>query len=1377
MATSFTINTCDRFVWNDSTYTESTTHIRTLKNRGGCDSVVTMNLIIRKASKGATDNVSACSNYVWYLVKYDTTGIYTKVFPNAAGCDSTIYLNLTIKYPTVNNLYVDLNASDLPYTWRNKTFRVPGTQSFTLVNSVGCDSTLSMTVRISDVLPDISYAVSDTILYWDKKIESPITMNNSGTPVPALKLGERDTLVNFSNRVNSPLGAGTYLDHTVKGPDGNYYATVVNTNQIFTLNKSGVWTVFAGNAAGGSNNGPIATATFQQPRGLAFDALGNLYVGSNTFYDKVRKITPDGIVSTVDAAPYLFGTNALSVDADNNLIIQSQQKITKLNLSTNHYEQMNMDYSPYFGTGENDMKTDSKGNIYILPNLGNGIVKIKPGGQMSVIGKQSSVYQKFKPGNGPDAEMPGWISGMAIDPSNDNLYLMSFGYLLRVDTLENVRAVTGKWYGQWADQIVSVDSGKVNIIDNYSSGILYNVHAYGVGSLPFMDNYGVFGLNDGTVNFNDLDKRIRLDSSGSIVGTPRAKYSSIGTIYAYNTATPYSIIAANHQGISTAPMIITNKSISYQRESVITTSLPYVWRGRSFTAATDSATYLSTNKTLENDTMYMLHLVYEGAPEPKITSTRDCVKGEITLTANTAAKNAISFDGTNVGIIKNLQPGGGGALGYYGADWTRNPDNSLKVDFYSSFEVWIKPASVSGTQYLLTRDTVKTHGTFFGYSIQNGKFVYEFTKGISSFVDYKVSSVSNIEPNVWTHVAASYYDSAMYIFINGKLERKIQTAERFINVFYYEPGTDVGIFPDFCLAGLGSKLGYKGEMDELRLWGKRRNADSIMATMNTIVAPSSAGLGLYYRFDGDVSNGARDISGSNRRATFIKPANSVSVSGAPINFASYKWMPGGAATKSIVVNQASNTVYTLTVTDYKGTTGSDSLLVAPIMQPAKVNCWDNYQLNTATCTWVNLGTQPARPSTACYQIATFNTTTCQWVVTGTQPARPATACYEIATFNATTCAWGVTGTKPIEPAKVNCWDNYQFNITSCTWVNLGTQPARPSTACYQIATFNTTTCQWVVTGTPVSAGTNGTLSVCEGTLLTTTQLFAALGGTPNAGGKWSPVLAGAGLYTYTVAAITPCTGSVTATVTVTAIARIINAGCYSATIARTYNTATNRTTFTYDVCANGCAQQLSYIAFITQTNTPVVLPINGSTYKTVKYSYKVSIPVGIENGKTIYGIKYDVIGKGINTNGECDKFIFTLAGNISKEAIIVRFKAGTDVINANAECPSGYLKQTFITSLNKEIEQISVSNLTVKAYPNPYQDKVRFEINSPEAGQGSLEVFNVLGQKVKTVYQGHIINGMQSFELNLPEVLRSTLIYRFTVNGKQITGKLIYARG
>ena len=62
------------------------------------------------------------------------------------------------------------------------------------------------------------------------------------------------------------------------------------------------------------------------------------------------------------------------------------------------------------------------------------------------------------------------------------------------------------------------------------------------------------------------------------------------------------------------------------------------------------------------------------------------------------------------------------------------------------------------------------------------------------------------------------------------------------------------------------------------------------------------------------------------------------------------------------------------------------------------------------------------------------------------------------------------------------------------------------------------------------AGTNGTLTVCEGTTPTNAELFAELGGSPDAGGSWT----NAGfVYTYTVTATSPCTVDATSTVTVT----------------------------------------------------------------------------------------------------------------------------------------------------------------------------------------------------------------------------------------------------
>ena len=923
VATSFTLDTCNQYVWNDSTYTSSTTHTRYLKNIGGCDSVVTMHLTIRKGSTGPTTTDTACGRYVWKGATYDKTGVYTKVYPNAVGCDSIIYLNLTIKPLSYTNLFVDINPLQLPYTWRNKIFTDTGTQSIVLVNSVGCDSIVSMTVRISGLLPNISYAIKDTVLYWEKKIDVPIAMTNSGTPIPATKIAERDTLLKFS-----PLAVNGYISKIIKGPDGNYYAILQNSNQIFTLSKAGVWSVYAGTVGGGSSDGPKGTAQFYQPLGLTIDAAGNLYVVCNEVPVKPRKISTDGMVSTLSSSPLLFGPDNLAVDADNNLIIETYNKIIKINLATNQYTEMNIDYSPYFDGGILDMKVDTKGNIYILPVSGSNIVKIRPGGQMSSIGQRFSAYDFFKEGNGPDAFLP-WVSRMAIDPANDNVYLMAFGQILRVDTSQNVKAVTGRWFTQNDDQIISVDSGQLAIIKNVT-GILYNAHAYGVGSIPFMDNFGgnAFPYNGPTTDFKNFDQRIRLDSTGAIVGTPRGNYTSQGNFFANNTATTYSIVAANHYGIGNYPVTITTKSISNVDETFVTTSFPYVWRGRTFNAPTDTATYFATDKTTANDVLYTLHLIYE-VPEPSITATGNCVGGKIILNASSAAKNAISFDGTNGARIKNVQNGFG--TGYINFSSYRKPDGSLGFIISSGYEVWIKPATVSGIQYIFTKDTVQSHGGFIGMSIQNGKFVYEFTKGNTPIVPYKLISNSTISPNVWTHVAASYYDSALHIFINGQLDAVLQTPNSFFNATYQDPVTGANVFPDFFVGGLGHQFGFNGEMDELRVWGALRDKPAIQATLNSLVSPSSTGLGLYYRFDGDVSDSAVDISVSHRWAKFIKPATSVSTSPAPINFATYKWTPGGATTDSVVVNPASSTLYTLKVEDYKGTTASGSLLVSPLV--------------------------------------------------------------------------------------------------------------------------------------------------------------------------------------------------------------------------------------------------------------------------------------------------------------------------------------------------------------------------------------------------------------------------------------------------------------
>jgi hypothetical protein len=90
-------------------------------------------------------------------------------------------------------------------------------------------------------------------------------------------------------------------------------------------------------------------------------------------------------------------------------------------------------------------------------------------------------------------------------------------------------------------------------------------------------------------------------------------------------------------------------------------------------------------------------------------------------------------------------------------------------------------------------------------------------------------------------------------------------------------------------------------------------------------------------------------------------------------------------------------------------------------------------------------------------------------------------------------------------------------------------------------------------------------------------------------------------------------------------------------------------------------------------------------------------------------------------------------------------------------------------------QQIIVEEPTkVTAYPNPFSNKVKFVVTSAIVGKGSLEVYNMLGQKIKSVYQGNIIAGNQIFELSLPSAQRSNLIYVLRVGDKRVTGKLLH---
>ncbi len=81
--------------------------------------------------------------------------------------------------------------------------------------------------------------------------------------------------------------------------------------------------------------------------------------------------------------------------------------------------------------------------------------------------------------------------------------------------------------------------------------------------------------------------------------------------------------------------------------------------------------------------------------------------------------------------------------------------------------------------------------------------------------------------------------------------------------------------------------------------------------------------------------------------------------------------------------------------------------------------------------------------------------------------------------------------------------------------------------------------------------------------------------------------------------------------------------------------------------------------------------------------------------------------------------------------------------------------------------------LGIKAIPNPFADRVRFAVTTERAGNGSIDVFNMQGQKVKTVYSGYVPAGTSYYDLEVTGQSSGQLIYLLRFGSEKISGKLL----
>ena len=145
------------------------------KDINGCDSIVRLNLTVREEVPVDVRKVTTCFgvpyrwdvNDVTYPAK-DTTVTVTKT--NTKGCDSLIVLELTVLPEIPMNTIDTTTCFGVPFVWDGDTIPLdvtsPATLIDTLISSTGCDSVVTLNIRM---LPEIPVVTIDTTICYGEK--------------------------------------------------------------------------------------------------------------------------------------------------------------------------------------------------------------------------------------------------------------------------------------------------------------------------------------------------------------------------------------------------------------------------------------------------------------------------------------------------------------------------------------------------------------------------------------------------------------------------------------------------------------------------------------------------------------------------------------------------------------------------------------------------------------------------------------------------------------------------------------------------------------------------------------------------------------------------------------------------------------------------------------------------------------------------------------------------------------------------------------------------------------------------------------------------------------------------------------------------------
>ncbi len=308
------------------------------------------------------------------------------------------------------------------------TINTSPTFTSTAVTTANENDTYTYTITTNDADGDAVVVTAPTKPSW-LALDTNVTVSTLAGDGTAGFLNATGTAAKF----NRPYGVAV-------DASGNVYIADLFNHQIRKISPTGIVTTLAGSTVGFAN-GTGATAQFNDPRGIAIDGSGNVYVADNQNH-RIRKITPAGVVTTlagssqgytddIGTAAQFHSPTEVAVDKSGNVYVADNgnhriRKITAAGVVTTLAGSGVAGFAEGTGIAAQfnqpfGITVDGAGNVYVADRLNHRIRKITSAGVVTTLAGSTL---GFADGTGTAAQFSSPF-GLDID-SFGNIYVADF---------------------------------------------------------------------------------------------------------------------------------------------------------------------------------------------------------------------------------------------------------------------------------------------------------------------------------------------------------------------------------------------------------------------------------------------------------------------------------------------------------------------------------------------------------------------------------------------------------------------------------------------------------------------------------------------------------------------------------------------------------------------------------------------------------------------------------------------------------------------------------------------------------------------------------------------------------------------------------------